>query len=310
MRDSKLQNARGHGRASTWPTWVVAVCIYGGWLAATWFQRALPWPVLMVAGGWITAWQMSLQHEVIHGRPSRRGWVNDLLGLPPLSLFLPYAIYSESHLAHHASPDLTHPHHDPESFYGAGDGPVSAMLAQAGNTLAGRLALGPGSMVAATLAQGWRDVVRGEPGRRRIWAAHAAGVAAVLGWVWLVCGLPVWTYVGCFVWPGLMLSLIRSFAEHRDDAVEAHRTAAVENAPLFGLLFLHNNLHVVHHMRPDLPWYELPRVWRAERARLLRLNGHHVYDGYREVFARYLLTAHHEPAFGAPRLARVTAQAR
>jgi hypothetical protein len=31
------------------------------------FWRELPWPALAAAGAWIIAWQMNLQHEVIHG---------------------------------------------------------------------------------------------------------------------------------------------------------------------------------------------------------------------------------------------------
>jgi len=42
-------------------------------------------------------------------------------------------------------------------------------------------------------------------------------------------------------------------------------TAVVGANPLWALIFLNNNLHIAHHARPKLPWYELPRAWRQMR---------------------------------------------
>jgi fatty acid desaturase len=130
------------------------------------------------------------------------------------------------------------------------------------------------------------------PGRRRIWAIHMLLCAVVLAWVTAVCGIPAWQYVLEFVLPGTSLSLIRSFAEHRAALASRHRTAIVEQAPILGLLFLYNNLHVVHHLRPGLPWYAIPSWYAANRAALQAGNGGLVYRGYREVFTRYLFRPH------------------
>ena len=64
---------------------------------------------------------------------------------------------------------------------------------------------------------------------------------------------------------------------------------------MLGLLFLHNNLHVVHHNRPGLPWYEIPAAYRRDRDRFIADNDNLVYRGYREVAGRHLLTPHHQP---------------
>jgi fatty acid desaturase len=71
-----------------------------------------------------------------------------------------------------------------------------------------------------------------------------------------------------------------------------HRVAVVERAPILGLLFLHNNLHVAHHDRPGAPWHRLPALYARDRERLLSANGGLVYDGYGEVLRRFLLTPH------------------
>ena len=58
------------GRRIEWPTIGLAFVIYAMWFATTFYWRDLPWPALAVLGAWTVAWQMNLQHEVIHGHPT------------------------------------------------------------------------------------------------------------------------------------------------------------------------------------------------------------------------------------------------
>ena len=88
-------------RGIEWPTAGLAVTIYGLWLLATYFYRDLPWWGLTALGAWIVAWQLNLQHETIHGHPTRNRRVNEAIACWPLSLWLPYSIYRSTHLAHH-----------------------------------------------------------------------------------------------------------------------------------------------------------------------------------------------------------------
>jgi fatty acid desaturase len=104
-----------------------------------------------------------------------------------------------------------------------------------------------------------------------------------------VCGIPVAAYLGLFVLPGLSLTLVRSFAEHKAAHTPLERTAIVEAAPPMALLFLNNNLHYAHHKRPDLPWHALPAYYRAHGAQLLDENGGLRYRGYGEILRRFLL---------------------
>jgi fatty acid desaturase len=243
---------------------------------------------------------MSLQHELIHGHPTRNRHINTALGFPPLSLWLPFACYRTSHLAHHAGDGLTDPRRDPESFYVTGKewsrmGPVCRMLTHANNTFAGRVLIGPGVSITRFISAEVLLLAQGNHEQRRVWTAHGVGVVAVLAWTWGVCGISPWAYAALFVYPGFALALIRSFAEHRAEAEVRHRTAIVENAPVLGLLFLHNNLHVVHHEQPGLPWYEIPAAYKRDRERFIAGNDNLVYRGYRDVASRHLLTAHHQP---------------
>lgn len=102
---------------SEFPTWALIVVIYGGWFATLACHETLgllPATLLLI---WFTAWYMSLQHELIHGHPTRYPWVNQLLGLMPLAVWYPYGLYRDSHLAHHRAHLLTLPDDDPESYY-------------------------------------------------------------------------------------------------------------------------------------------------------------------------------------------------
>ncbi|MCJ7997304.1 fatty acid desaturase [Rhizobium cremeum] len=287
-------------RRIEWQTVVLAIVIYGGFLAVTWWWEALPILVVAVIGAWLIAWHGSLQHEVIHGHPTRNQWINDAIGWPPISLWLPYAIYKESHLIHHRDEHLTDPIEDPESYYFTwvawnAMGSIGQTLSRWNTTLLGRLTIGPAVMLFVFLGREALTILRGDRRRAMIWVRHGLGVGVLLFWVLYICSMPFWLYFLGFVYAGAALSRLRSYAEHRYADSYEERTAIVENSPLFGLLFLHNNLHVLHHERPGVPWYQIPALYRRERDALVALNGGLLYDGYLDVARRYLLKPHHDP---------------
>jgi fatty acid desaturase len=280
-------------------TLAIAIAIYTGFALLTWYYHALALWVVVLAGGVLLAWHGSLQHETIHGHPFSSRRLNTLLGGLPLSLIIPYAIYRRTHLWHHrfGGRILTDPLRDPESFYltpGAlarSSAPVRLLL-KANTTLVGRLILGPWIASAAFIAGSVRSLARGNRREWRIWAWHGVAVGGVLVWVVGVCGINPLIYLLCFVYPGHSLTLLRSFAEHRAAADPAQRTAVVEANRLISLIFLYNNLHVVHHARPTIPWYELPAAWRQIKAERgdepARAAGLVYAGGYAEILRRYL----------------------
>jgi len=281
-------------------TLAVAVAIYGGFGLVTWYFHSLPLWVAVPLGAILIAWHGSLQHETIHGHPFPSRRLNALLGGVPLSLFIPYPLYRRTHLWHHrfGGRILTDPLVDPETFYLthgslAGASAPMRFLRRANTTLLGRLILGPFIAIITFLAGPARSLALGEGREWRVWAAHGIAVTTVLLWVVGICRINVFVYIACFVYPGQALTLLRSFAEHRANADPAHRTAVVEANPLLSLIFLYNNLHVVHHARPTLPWYALPAAWRQLQAEggdaPARTAGMVYAGGYLEVIGRYLL---------------------
>jgi fatty acid desaturase len=276
-----------------WPTVGLIALIYGGWIGATLLHRHAPPLALFIIGGWLVAWQGSLQHEAIHGHPTPWQWVNDTLASAPLSLWLPYEIYKRTHVAHHASEHLTHPAYDPEARYlAAGAGGLARAAALGQSTLAGRMVLGPAVEIAGFLAKQAGRVARNEEDSRRVWGRHLVAVSLVWAWLHFACHFSLAAYLLFFVYPGVALALLRSFAEHRADTSPGARVAVVERSPLLGLLFLNNNLHAAHHRWPGLAWWRLPEAYRTNRQALLAENGGLVYASYGEVAARFLFRPH------------------
>lgn len=281
------------------PTWAMLAICYGMWVGAVLYHDVIGAPGCILILGYAIALHASLQHEALHGHPTRNALVNEALVFPSLMLLLPYRRFKETHLQHHNDERLTDPYDDPETWYVAeGDwrsaSPALRALLTVNGTLAGRLLIGPWLSVYGL----WRTDLRAvldpaTPERRRnrligAYARHLAGVALVMAFVVGVAGMHPLTYLLVGVWPGYALLMLRTYAEHRAALAPGHRSAIVEAEPVFGLLFLNNNLHAVHHARPTVPWYELPAIWRREREETLARNGGYFINGYRAILAQWL----------------------
>jgi fatty acid desaturase len=296
-------------RAVEWPTFGLTLGCYGAWLAVTYFYQALPAWVALPIGAVLLTLHSSLQHEILHGHPTRSRRVNRALGMIPLSLWIPFERYRQTHLLHHIDERLTDPLDDPESYYWTDAdwralAPWQQALVKAQTTLLGRIVIGPfWSMARFWKAEAGR-IARNVPGVRRLWAEHLALCVLVVAWVTLVCSMPLWVYLLGMVVPGTSILLIRSFAEHKARPDARERTAIVENSWILGPLFLFNNLHVLHHENPTVPWYRYPAVYAAERDRYVRENGGLVYDSYLDVARRFLLSAHDQTRHPTGRVAR------
>jgi fatty acid desaturase len=279
-----------------WPTLLLFAGFYGAFALLTWFTQTLPWWAVLPLGGALVCLHGSLQHEAIHGHPTPSPLLNELLVAPAVGLWMPYRRYARLHRLHHRNDLLTDPAHDPESFYllperWAHTPPVLQALYRFNNTLFGRLTIGPLVAAARLYRAELRRALGGERDVVAAWLLHLPAAALVLWWVMGPCGIPLGKYLACFVYPGVSLTLLRSFCEHRAHAEVEARTVVVEAGPVMSLLYLNNNLHAAHHENPALAWYRLPAYYRARRAGLLAANGSYLLRGYGEVFRRYFLTA-------------------
>jgi fatty acid desaturase len=283
--------------AVEWPTVCLAVLIYGAWGILTVCWRPLPALLTLPLLAVVVAWHGSLQHEVLHGHPTRWRVVNDCIGRIPLSLWIPYVRYKRLHLKHHNNERLTDPIDDPESYYltqasWQAMSPLMRLLWRIDQTLLGRITLGAPLHIALYWAGEWRAVRQNDPGARQAWFWHLIWCLPVVGWLTMVCGMPLWIYLVAVMVPSKSLGSVRSFAEHRARPGVHERIAIVEGSWFFGPLFLFNNLHVLHHDEPLIPWYAYGAAYRRRREELLRMNGGLLYRTYFDVARRYLLTPH------------------
>jgi len=299
--------ARHRAWHDTWrrvegPTWLTLLLTYVAWGLTTWFATRLPLLLVFCAGGIIVCVYGSLQHEALHGHPTRHSKLNAWLVMLPIGLWMPYPIYRDTHLAHHACDRLTDPRADPESFYVQLEDwqrlpPWVRFPLEINNTLLGRLVIGPWIVVTRFWTREVSRVTRSPYPDLGVWLVHGMLIGVVMTWVVAVCDLPAWQYVLCFAWPGLSLTLLRSYFEHRPAADPEHRTIIVEGSWFSKLLFLNNNLHAVHHRWPGLPWYELPGRYATQRDAIIEQNGGFVIRGYGDLFKSYGLRSKDSPAY-------------
>lgn len=278
-----------------WPTWGLLAATYVLWLLATTALATLWLPLGIVATGLALVLHSSLTHEALHGHPTGNDWLNAALVFPGVGLFIPYLRFRDTHLAHHMDARLTDPYDDPESNFcdpKAWEGwcGMRRRVMEINNTLAGRMLIGPALGQVAFMLTDWRAIRAGDTRVLMGWALHIPALVPVIWWMVAVSALPVWAYL-LAAYGALSILKVRTFLEHQAHERARARTVVIEDRGLWSLLFLNNNLHAVHHMHPRLPWYRLPGLYFANKARYLARNDSYVYGSYREIFRQFFLRA-------------------
>lgn len=284
-----------------WPTVLVLTFCYGGMagLIAAWDM--IPLWLAIPAAGYLTALHGSLTHEAVHGHPTGKGWLNEALVTVPLTLWIPFRRYRDWHIAHHATHELSSPIDDSESHFvskhaWARMGPLRRAVLWADQTILGRLTFGALSTVLLYWAREIAALARGDTHIWRSWCLHGLGLALLILFIEAFGGLSLWEYALYCALPGISLTALRTYLEHQPGPDQAKRCAIVESCLPIGFLFLFNNLHLVHHDRPGMPWYRIPSEYRRNKARYLSRNGGYFYQGYGEILIRHLVRPKEHPA--------------
>ncbi|WP_181389719.1 fatty acid desaturase [Leucothrix pacifica] len=304
-QSSSVNQSKHFLPASTeWPTVWVIVAHWLSFTLLTYCYQQLPLWLIITLAAYTLALFSSLQHEVLHGHPTRWEWLNQALVFPAITLWIPFSLYKETHLIHHNNDDLTDPKRDPESYYVSPERWKNfpywvKQYFRFYNTLSGRFFWGPVHIAVVLFYSELRLIISGNLIALKRWLVHGTACLMALYWVMVICDIPFWDYLLFFVYPGLALSLVRSFLEHRIAHDPKHRTVIVEACPILSLAFLNNNLHAVHHDHPGLAWYKLPKVWKAERMQILEANDQYYFSGYLEVIRRYWGRPKEEPVYSS-----------
>jgi fatty acid desaturase len=277
-----------------WPTISLIVVVYLVIGSLVWFHAIIPWWLMLPIGAYAACLHSSLQHEVLHGHPTRNRLVNEALVFVVPHLWLPYGRYRDTHLAHHNDANLTDPELDPESFYVLPESwlalpGLKRTLYTFNNTLCGRMLIGPAVGIIQFWSKEFMLMLRGQRDIVKCWGLFVLSTVIVIAFV-MWAGMPIWQYLLLIAYPAVSLALVRSYCEHQAAEDVGARTIVVEASPFWSLLYLNNNLHIAHHARPNLAWYELPHYYKVQRAQFLAKNKNYLMIGYREIFRRYFFS--------------------
>ena len=279
-----------------WPTLAIVLGCYAVWLGGSYFHNEIGLVATAVILTLATTMHSSLQHEVVHGHPTGSGPLNEATIYPAVGLYIPYRRYRLHHIQHHRNEWITDPYEDPESFYFApGDwdglpGWIKTIF-RINQTLLGRLVIGPAVTLVGYYRSELRLMLSGDRDAINGWLHHLLGVVLALAWLVFVAKMNLLFYALAVAYPAVSLLLLRSYAEHQADRSPNRRSAIVERGGLFGLLYLNNNLHYVHHQNPGVAWYDLPALFRAHRESVLEENGNFHFRSYWSMLAQHGLRA-------------------
>ena len=299
LRDIQALSRTFAGRTQ-WPTWLLLIAV-----PAAWFALLLGSPV--IGAGWtlillipvVVLW-MSVQHELLHGHPTRSVRFNKLLGYAPFAVWYPYTLYRDTHLHHHRDHDLTLPGVDPESRYLSqahwqGSSRLLRGLLWLNKTVPGRVLLGPPLALFGLAIDEWQGLRRGDRQAWLMWLTHGSFTLLMFGFIALYSEISVWQYVFLVTVPVLSVGMVRSFYEHRPAERPEQRTVLNEAGWPWTWLFLNLNLHLVHHDLPGLPWFHLPGVYQARREQWQQRSGGFLVQGYGELMRRHAVQAIDSP---------------
>ena len=289
-----MRDQRAVVKAIEWPTVFLWLACWGLWLIGVF---VLPMVSMLLAGVVLTlvlVLQSSLSHEALHGHPFASRRVNDGLAMVSLGLLVPYIRFRDTHLAHHIDERLTDPYDDPETnFYDpavwARMAPWQQRIMQLNNALLGRMLIGPLMSQVMFMRGDWREMRQGNRAIIWAWGIHLLSSALVITVV-VTSPMPIWIYLMCCYFAMSVLK-IRTFLEHRAHQYSTARTVIIDDKGPLAFLFLNNNLHAVHHLHPQVAWYNLPRLYRDNTDSYDGFNDDYNYRSYAQVIARYFVKA-------------------
>lgn len=217
-------------------------------------------PLLALASFWLVGGG-ALVHESAHRNAFRSRAANAVVGtLAGILCGIPYAAYRAFHLDHHA---YTVTERDPEGL-------PYVPKTRAGYVI-GAIVTGPGFVVLLFVAIARTAVghppswVRTRPARREVvlsGGVHivvtvASIVAAIMGATWLAWGLLFPTAIVLTLWLPFLLT-----SEHfgGEPGSILSNTRTVESNRVVSTMFWNTNLHVEHHLMPNVPSSKIARL--------------------------------------------------
>jgi fatty acid desaturase len=255
---------RPHAGSFAWPTLLllgaVIALVAGAWVGS--ITGTIPLAVGALLSTVAAYLAFTVMHEAVHGNvhgnDRSRAWVGELAGwIASATLIAPYPAFRVLHLRHHSY--TNHPDKDPDYFV---RGPLWAAVVFCLKTIPHYYAeflIGPTSK--STAAQ-----------KERRWVYVGIGLYASIALALSALGL--WREVlALWIAPAVVASAILAFffdwlPHHPHESRERfHDTRAID-IRILDLPLLGQNLHLIHHLFPRVPFYRYRAVLEAARGRL------------------------------------------
>lgn len=247
-----------HAGFIAWPTVVLAIGVFGLWVFNILFHAAglVPWWITLPVGVVLVYVSFTPLHEATHGNVGGSmdqehwdTWVGTLAGIP---LLAPFRAVQEIHLRHHGR--TNDPVADPDAFiHGQGWSVVRGALGMWGHYI----------------HRYFTDLVRTSEGARKALPSVVGTLAALfLGlWIGLVAGYG-WTMLVAVIlpawWGVAVLAVVFDWLPHwpHQERRRFLDTRAIPDRWL-DLPLLGQNLHLVHHLWPRVPFFRYRAVFDA-----------------------------------------------
>jgi len=250
-----------------WPTIALTLAspaAYGGivWLG---LSGLLPLWLCALLLAPISFAHYSIAHESVHGNLASGGlrWINDVAGwVGALGLGQSYPMLRRSHLAHHAH---TNSDADPDIFV---KGSFWRLFTVWG--IACALSLLPLWLARRLRPNPYFDMLNTSEKIQALVTSTAfflVSVAALFGgmlneWFWL------W-FAPTRLATLMLLVFFQWLPHYPFDRTERYLNTRISLWPGGGLILLQQNLHLIHHLWPAVPFYNYPALYRRLRPLLL-----------------------------------------
>ena len=259
--------ARRHTPDIAWPTIALLAGCLCLWLlsSALALAEVLPLWLAMVLNTLALYAIYTPVHDASHSavvpRNKRLRWVNTVVGtLAAFPIFMFFHTHRKSHFIHHAR---TNAPGDPDTFL-------------MGNFWAVVLVKTPWSLInqlnGVKLWQSCRDLKLTPAERRDTLLAYGLTIVLLLGLIAGGHGLELLTLwiIPWFVGEHVMEVTFGWFPHHDHSETGRYRDTRISLFPGADLLYLQQNLHLIHHMLPVVPFYRYRAVFDELRPTLER----------------------------------------
>lgn len=260
------QIARALSPEIAWPTLALAAVLplaYAGVAAAGW-TRAWPLLACLPALTLLSYAHYTLVHEAIHGNviSGRRGlaWVNTAVGwIGALGMGMGWPALQRTHVLHHAH---TNTPHDPDIQV---KGTFWQLVGKwARNLPSTFVPVGLLRFTAPTRYRRLRTLL--SPREIALMSAVTLGQIALLAAAVATGHLLEWAML--WLLPTrlgvLLLNIFFQWLPHHPfDRTERYHNTRISLWPGGGVILLQQNLHLMHHLWPSVPFYNYARLYRA-----------------------------------------------